>query len=61
MRNFKIKISEGTFGEFECQYSCNDSETAIELAKEHYASELGTFEDMIEIVSIDEILCQEVA
>lgn len=52
MKTFIVTIADNLFGEMQAEIKANSSVEAAQIAKEHYAYELGTDEDCIEIISV---------
>ncbi len=52
---FKITIKDDLFGKLTGEFYANSQEKAVADAKEFYAHENDTYENAIEILSVDEI------
>jgi hypothetical protein len=52
MKTFIVTIADNLFGEMQAEINANNSIEAAQIAKEHYAYELGTDENYIEIISV---------
>lgn len=50
MNKYKITIRDDMFGEFTGEFIAYGLEEAEQIAREHYALELDTFQEDIEIV-----------
>lgn len=55
MKTYKITVTDNFFPELSAEIDAESEQQAIAIAKDHYAMELDTTEDYIEIVSVEEL------